>query len=976
MAKLKLTADEAIAEIKKVIAQMKQLKKQAAATGPTIKTLETRLNNLKAKTTATNAAMRGLKAQLRTNKANVRALNAEVKKLTKSQQKNQAATKKSSSTFSSFSKAIGALVAAQLVLRFAKQVFELAKTFDSLNLALDTTSKNMQQAESSQRFLMKLTKDFGVELIATTNRFIKFSTAARLSGLSMKDTEKIFRSMTKAGAVLGLQTDELTGIYLALEQMLSKGKVTTEELRRQLGERLPGALSIMAASMGVTTAKLDEMLKKGEVISAEVLPKFAEAVELAYGIDTVETVDTLTAAQGRLTTAWQNFVRVVLDDESALATAYKNITGVLTGAVNNVTYALGGDDNKIQTQAAGFEEDYGRSQEAQARSIVNAKARQGEMLFQLQEKLDKNKLAQLEETNDDELKKLEQQGADITTKIIAFNDAVEAELRRGAKMQVGFAKETLEEAKLAYEASLLPIGTGMVESNARTGQGKEGDIFMTSDEKTKRLLDYAEAIAKYNVHVKNAEKSKPVPIEPTPGGGSKRPDTSDLDLAIARLKKAAEIQKILTTDESLSYEERLAAANNYYTFLGEIEKVTQDKSVRLAQGNKNKIEKAEIDKRAALIKINEDGNKAIKELTSSFIQEELLQIQAANKAELDQEIIDIKAKYAAMGEATVESQALMEEEINEAKRQSSNKSLEEQATSIKNFLDLLGLEGEERIKLERAILDLLAQMRDKDAEDKKKTFEDDMEMLKDFLNQAFALADAFLERKIENINAEIDAETKKYDKLIALAEGDAKQQQALEEEKQAKLEQLEAKRLKAEQRRAKYQKAQALVEIAINTAIAVSKVLGQTGIFGIPASIPIIALGALQAATVLAQPIPQYKKGLEKASHDHIGMINDGGKQEFLERDGAIYTTTKKDALVGIKTGDTIYKDYDDMVEKSLLLSAISNGAALTEQDHDALLVGITESIDKGFKKAKINNVLNVNQEKPNWYKNEKSRWN
>lgn len=52
------------------------------------------------------------------------------------------------------------------------------------------------------------------------------------------------------------------------------------------------------------------------------------------------------------------------------------------------------------------------------------------------------------------------------------------------------------------------------------------------------------------------------------------------------------------------------------------------------------------------------------------------------------------------------------------------------------------------------------------------------------------------------------------------------------------------------------EKANALASIAINTAIGASKVLGQTGMFGIPAVAFVIAQGAMQAATVLAQPLP------------------------------------------------------------------------------------------------------------------------
>ena len=41
-------------------------------------------------------------------------------------------------------------------------------------------------------------------------------------------------------------------------------------------------MGIMAAALDVTIPKLDQMLKKGEVLSSEALPKFAKALETAY----------------------------------------------------------------------------------------------------------------------------------------------------------------------------------------------------------------------------------------------------------------------------------------------------------------------------------------------------------------------------------------------------------------------------------------------------------------------------------------------------------------------------------------------------------------------------------------------------------------------------------------------------------------------------------------------------------------------
>ena len=66
-----------------------------------------------------------------------------------------------------------------------------------------------------------------------------------------------------------------------LSQIAGKGKVSMEELRGQLGERLTPAMAIAAKSMGVTTAELEKMVESG--ISAEAfLPKFGAAMEEAF----------------------------------------------------------------------------------------------------------------------------------------------------------------------------------------------------------------------------------------------------------------------------------------------------------------------------------------------------------------------------------------------------------------------------------------------------------------------------------------------------------------------------------------------------------------------------------------------------------------------------------------------------------------------------------------------------------------------
>lgn len=199
----------------------------------------------------------------------------------------------------------------QTLIRGVKDIFNVTKTLDAMNFAIQKVIKSTIEQGQTQAWLSDIVNRYGLDLVAVTERYIKFRAATISSNLSAQQTQQIFESVSKASAVLGLKTDELRGVYLALEQMISKNKVTTEELRRQLGERLPGAFDIMAKSIGVTSSQLNEMLRNGEVMAEEVLPNFAKELEKTFGIENVRNVDTLVAAQNRLRTAWIELVDAI-----------------------------------------------------------------------------------------------------------------------------------------------------------------------------------------------------------------------------------------------------------------------------------------------------------------------------------------------------------------------------------------------------------------------------------------------------------------------------------------------------------------------------------------------------------------------------------------------------------------------------------------------------------------------------------------
>src|SRR5690606_4007993 len=144
----------------------------------------------------------------------------------------------------------------------------------------------------------------GLEFISTSKAFKLWQGAVKNSNLTAKQSRDIFESIANAGAKMKLSTDQMEGTFLALSQMMSKGKVQAEELRGQLAERLPQAVALAAKAMGVTEMELNKMLEKGEVIAQDFLPRFAAQLDKAFGKDKTERIEGMRAATNRLSDEW------------------------------------------------------------------------------------------------------------------------------------------------------------------------------------------------------------------------------------------------------------------------------------------------------------------------------------------------------------------------------------------------------------------------------------------------------------------------------------------------------------------------------------------------------------------------------------------------------------------------------------------------------------------------------------------------
>lgn len=215
---------------------------------------------------------------------------------------------------------------------FVSRLIDVARETNRVTTALKNVSGGMAQFARNQRFLIDMAKKYGLEINALTGNFAKFTAAASISGVSMMDQRKIFESVSRAVTAFGMSADDSNGVFLALSQMMSKGKISSEELRLQMGERLPIALQAMAKAAGVSVAGLDKLMKQGKLMSADVLPKFAEALnEMIPNVDT----DNLETSVNRLKNVFTEFVNGT-DAQSKYKALIDWLTGYVKYASDNI----------------------------------------------------------------------------------------------------------------------------------------------------------------------------------------------------------------------------------------------------------------------------------------------------------------------------------------------------------------------------------------------------------------------------------------------------------------------------------------------------------------------------------------------------------------------------------------------------------------------------------------------------------------
>lgn len=332
---------------------------------------------------------------------------------------------------------------------------------------------------------------------------------------------------------------------------------------------------------------------------------------------------------------------------------------------------------------------------------------------------------------------------------------------------------------------------------------------------------------------------------------------------------------------------------------------------------------------ASKLAVEDKYLKLIEDAYMEFGKVQLSRQQSQNELELSDQQIFLNKELSMLEQQY--SKGIIKKEAYEKKKadlqyQYAVQALQQEIELLEKSLYLFS--GDERLEMEKRIAQLRVQLSkettdklnedaQKELAERQKVEEAKKKLIQEVVNAIAEIGSSMFDRRIQEIEAEIDANQEAYDKKVeeidALAEKDVitkeeaeARKRVAEEQSSARNAELEKKKADLQTRQARFQKTIDITQTIAATALAVTKALPNLVLAAL-----VGAMGAAQLATIIAQPIPKYAKGTDYHPGG-LAIVGDAGKHEAVISGGKAYITPDTPTLMPIPKGAEVLPDIND----------------------------------------------------------------
>ena len=201
----------------------------------------------------------------------------------------------------------GAAIGAQVggIRQSISAAADYAAQIGKLKIALEGVTKGADEYTSALATAARVSSELNVPQEQAIRGVTRLAAAVKGANGPMTDAETTFRNVTAAIKATGGSSEDVKGAITAMVQVFSKGKVSAEELSGQLGERLPGAVTMFAKANKMTLPELQKNLKAGTVGLNELM-NFIVELGVKFDGTAKKIASSNEEAGARLTLAFDN----------------------------------------------------------------------------------------------------------------------------------------------------------------------------------------------------------------------------------------------------------------------------------------------------------------------------------------------------------------------------------------------------------------------------------------------------------------------------------------------------------------------------------------------------------------------------------------------------------------------------------------------------------------------------------------------
>ena len=240
---------------------------------------------------------------------------------------------------------------------FVSRMIEVNRVYTGFIASMSIIKGSTKAAADEYKFLLDISNRLGVEVESSITQYHRLAAALKNVDTTGELTRHIFSGISQAAVVLHSRGRDVTLIFEAVQQMASKGKLSLEELQRQLGNTLPGAVGMAARAMmesqayvekGIKTASqaeqmLRKQIEKGTINVYEFLLRFSNQLKKEYGAGVEYAADQFTANFNRMKNSIFEFYRIVgsSDAMSGLTKLIREVTALFNDSAAQGAYGMG-----------------------------------------------------------------------------------------------------------------------------------------------------------------------------------------------------------------------------------------------------------------------------------------------------------------------------------------------------------------------------------------------------------------------------------------------------------------------------------------------------------------------------------------------------------------------------------------------------------------------------------------------------------